>query len=75
VAAGLSPEQALLAATRDAARLLGADSIGVIKPGAVADFVILGADPLADIANVDQVERVVAYGFQYDPKQLRSGGK
>jgi imidazolonepropionase-like amidohydrolase len=73
VAAGLSPEQALLAATRDAARLLGADSIGVLKPGAVADFVILAADPLADIANVDQVERVVAYGFQYDPKQMRGG--
>ena len=73
VAAGLSPEQALLAATRDAARLLGADSIGVIKPGAVADFVILAADPLADIANVDQVERVVAYGFQYDPRQMRGG--
>jgi imidazolonepropionase-like amidohydrolase len=73
VAAGLSPEQALLAATRDAARLLGADSIGVIKPGAVADFVVLGADPLADIGNIDQVERVVAYGFQYDPKQLRGG--
>jgi imidazolonepropionase-like amidohydrolase len=73
VAAGFSPEQALLAATRDAARLLGADSIGVIKPGAVADLVVLGADPLVDIANIDQVERVVAYGFQYDPKQLRGG--
>jgi imidazolonepropionase-like amidohydrolase len=73
VAAGLSPEQALLAATRDAARLLGVDSIGVIKPGGVADFVVLGADPLADIANIDQVERVVAYGFQYDPRQLRGG--
>lgn len=75
VAAGLTPEQALLAATRDAARLLGADSIGVIKPGAVADFVVLRADPLADIANIDQVEHVVAYGFQYDPTHLRTGGK
>jgi len=35
--------------------------------------VILAADPLADIANVDQVERVVAYGFQYDPRQMRGG--
>jgi imidazolonepropionase-like amidohydrolase len=75
VAAGFSPEQALLSATRDAARLLGADSIGVIKRGAVADFVVLGADPLTDIANVDRVERVVAYGIEYDPARLRTAAK
>ena len=73
VAAGLTPREALLAATRDAAKLLGTDSIGVLRPGAVADFVVLSADPLVDIANVDQIETVVAYGVPWEPGQLRGG--
>ena len=63
VAAGLTPDQALLAATRDAARLLAADSIGVLRPGGVADFVVLRADPRQDIANVGAIEEVVAAGY------------
>jgi imidazolonepropionase-like amidohydrolase len=62
VGAGLTPEQALFAATRDAARLLDADSIGVLRPGAVADFVVLRADPRRDIAHVARIEEVVAAG-------------
>jgi imidazolonepropionase-like amidohydrolase len=73
VAAGLTPEEALAAATREAARLLGADSIGVIAAGSVADFVVLTADPLADIANTRRIERVVARGTSYDPNELKAG--
>jgi imidazolonepropionase-like amidohydrolase len=72
VGAGLSPKDALLAATRDPARLLGAaDTLGVVQPGAVADFVVLTADPLADIANLGLIQMVVAYGIAYDPRELR----
>jgi imidazolonepropionase-like amidohydrolase len=72
VAAGLSPKDALLAATREPARLLGAaDTLGVIQPGAVADFVVLAANPLADIANLELVVMVVTYGVAYDPADLR----
>lgn len=72
VAAGMSPKDAVLAATRAPARLLGAgDSLGVVRAGAVADFVVLAADPLADIANVSRIETVVAYGVAHDPAQLR----
>jgi len=63
VAAGLTPDQALLAATRDAARLLAADSIGVLRTGGVADFVVLRADPRQDIANVGTIVEVVAAGY------------
>jgi imidazolonepropionase-like amidohydrolase len=74
VGAGLSPKDALLAATREPARLLGAaDTLGVLQPGAVADFVILAADPLADIANLARIQTVVAYGVAYDPRDLRRG--
>jgi imidazolonepropionase-like amidohydrolase len=73
VAAGLSPEQALMAATRDAARLLDADSIGVLRAGGVADFVVLRADPRADIANLGTIVEVVAAGSPNDPAALKPG--
>jgi imidazolonepropionase-like amidohydrolase len=71
VRAGLTPSQALIAATHAAARLLRADSIGVLKQGAVADFVVLSASPLDDIRNVRRVELVVANGRRFKPAELR----
>jgi imidazolonepropionase-like amidohydrolase len=73
VGAGLTPEQALMTATRDAARLLAADTIGVLRVGAVADFVVLRADPRADIANLSTVVEVVAAGYPNDPATLKPG--
>jgi imidazolonepropionase-like amidohydrolase len=72
VFAGLSPQDALLSATREPARLLGAaDTLGVVRPGGVADFVVLTADPLADIANLALIETVVVFGVAYDPRALK----
>ena len=62
VAAGLSPMEALLAATRDAALFLGRANLGTIQPDRTADLVILGADPLTNIRNLDKVERVFQNG-------------
>ena len=62
VRAGLTTNAALLAATRDAARLIGADSLGSISTGRSADLVILKADPLADIANTRSIDRVMIRG-------------
>ena len=72
VAAGLTPRAALLAATREAARLLRADSIGVLRAGAVADFVILGASPLANIGNTRRVEAVISRGAYRTEAELRA---
>lgn len=72
VGAGLSPGDALLAATRDAARLLGVDSIGVVREGAVADFVILSASPLDDIKNSRKIEAVVSRGVYRTSGELRA---
>jgi imidazolonepropionase-like amidohydrolase len=47
------------------------DTIGVVRAGAVADFVVLTADPLVDIANVALIQIVVAYGLPYDPRELK----
>jgi imidazolonepropionase-like amidohydrolase len=59
VKAGLTPAQALLSATGDAARCLGMrGKVGTLEPGAWADFLVLGADPLADIKNARKLESV-----------------
>ena len=57
--AGLTPRQALTAATRDAARCMKLDqNLGTIEPGKWADFVALNADPLADIKNIRAIDSV-----------------
>jgi imidazolonepropionase-like amidohydrolase len=68
---GFTPTDALLAATRDAALLVGADSLGTLVPGRKADLVILGADPTADIANLRQVEQVMVRGHLMPADSLR----
>jgi imidazolonepropionase-like amidohydrolase len=61
-AAGLTPAEALRAATVDAARLLGRNDLGEIKLGAVADFVVVAGDPLQDITLLQRPEMVVQGG-------------
>jgi len=59
VAAGLTPEEVLVAATGGAARCLGlAGKVGTLEPGAWADLVVLRQDPLADIRNTRTLESV-----------------
>lgn len=72
---GLTPEKALLAATRDAAIAIGpaAGDAGTIAPGKRADLVLLSADPLADIRNVRRVEWVMLAGVLHRPEDLRQG--
>jgi len=59
---GLSPLDALRAATSKAAALLGADSLGVIAVGKVADLVVLDADPRENISNTRRIDRVMLGG-------------
>jgi imidazolonepropionase-like amidohydrolase len=67
VAAGLTPAQAIRAATADAARILGADKdLGTIEAGKWADLVLLDADPLVDIRNTRRIWRVVHDGRVVD---------
>ncbi|NIM52283.1 MAG: amidohydrolase family protein [Gemmatimonadales bacterium] len=71
VAAGLSPVEAIAAATSVAARVLGAEAeIGTIEPGKLADLVILDADPSGDIANVWRVWHVIQGGRLVDRAAL-----
>ena len=61
--AGLTPRQVLASATRDAARCMNADAeLGTLEPARWADFVVLDADPLADISNVRKINKVFVAG-------------
>ena len=71
VASGMTPFQALQAATLSAAEALGvADEIGTIEPGKFADLVFLGGDPLQDIRRTRDVRRVMRGGRIYDASLL-----
>ena len=72
VHAGLTPLDAIQTATHNAAQLLGADSLGMIAPGKVADLVILTSNPLADIGNTRAIERVMVRGQMYLADSLRA---
>jgi imidazolonepropionase-like amidohydrolase len=59
---GLSPEEALVAATVNAADLLGVDDAGRVAEGYRADLVVLDADPNADVTAWQRPEAVFANG-------------
>lgn len=59
VKAGMTPMQSLVASTGNAAKVMGIDKeVGTLQPGKRADFVVLAADPLADIKNTRTIESV-----------------
>ena len=65
VKAGMTPEQALMTATRNAAEMLGMEkSLGAVKPGYFADLVAVSGEPLADIGAVISGVRWVMKGGQ-----------
>ena len=68
---GLSPYEALQAATRNAAAWLGEESkLGTVEPGKTADLVLLNANPLEKIAHVRRVSGVVLAGRWVPVAQL-----
>ena len=71
VLAGLTPQQALMAAIVTPAAYAGlSDRYGEIGPGRVADLLLLSADPLADIRNTQRLEAVAFNGTLYDAAAL-----
>jgi imidazolonepropionase-like amidohydrolase len=63
VEAGLTPMQALQAATRNPARFLGElDRAGTVEPGKIANLLLLTANPLDDIRNTQKIDSVVLRG-------------
>ena len=60
---GMTPAQAVRAATSEAAKLMGwEDRIGTIEPGKFADLVAVSGDPLTDITELERVRFVIKGG-------------
>ena len=66
VRAGMTPAEVLVAATRTSADFLGLSDVGTLEPGRSADFLVLDADPLADITNTRRIAAVYLQGTQVD---------
>jgi imidazolonepropionase-like amidohydrolase len=71
VDAGLTPMQALQAATSRASEFMGKSATqGTIEKGKIADLVLLNADPLADIHNSSRIAAVLVRGKLLDRSAL-----
>jgi imidazolonepropionase-like amidohydrolase len=60
--AGLTPMQAVVLGTHAAAEILGLNELGMVGPGKSADFLVLDANPLDDIANTRRINKVYLRG-------------
>lgn len=68
VDAGMPPAEAIQAATRNAAEVLGMSAeIGAIAPGHYADIVVVAGDPIADITQLEHPLMTYKDGVAYAP--------
>ncbi len=69
VAAGMTPMQVIVAATRNGAEFLRLSDAGTLAAGKSADFIVLDANPLDDIVNTRRISSVVLRGVPVDRSQ------
>lgn len=68
---GMTPSQAIVAATKNGAHAMKMDNdLGTIQTGKLADLLLLGGDPLADIHNVRKLALVMKDGAVIDVAKL-----
>ena len=72
VAAGMAPGDVIVAATRNAAELVGLADRGTVSAGMSADFVVLAANPLDDITNTRRIDAVYLRGAAVDRDTVRA---
>jgi imidazolonepropionase-like amidohydrolase len=73
VAAGMTPAQVLVAATRNGAEFLRIADAGTLAAGKSADFIVLDANPLDDITNTRRISAVVLRGAPVERSRPATG--
>jgi imidazolonepropionase-like amidohydrolase len=73
--AGMTPAQAIVAATSRAAAFLGLQDRGVIAPDRRADLLVLDADPRDDIRNMRRIAALYIAGKEVDRAAIKAGLK
>jgi imidazolonepropionase-like amidohydrolase len=71
VAAGMTPAQVIVAATKNAADLLRLTDTGTVETGKSADFIVLDANPLDNITNTRRISNVYLRGTAVDRAALQ----
>ena len=69
VAAGMTPMQVIVAATRNSAEFLRMSDAGTLQAGKSADFIVLDANPLDDITHTRRISQVILRGTAVDRTQ------
>jgi imidazolonepropionase-like amidohydrolase len=64
---GMTPLEAIQAATRNAAQALGRSDLGTIAPGAYGDIIAVQGDPTRDVTLLEHVDAVVKGGVLVPP--------
>jgi imidazolonepropionase-like amidohydrolase len=64
---GMTPLEAIQAATLNASQALGRDDVGIVEKGRYADLVGVKGDPLKDVAVLETVSAVVKGGELIPP--------
>jgi imidazolonepropionase-like amidohydrolase len=72
VQCGMTPAEALMAATQTAAEVIKSDQLGQVAVGKSADFIVLDANPLDAIANTRKINKVYLRGKEVDRAALRA---
>ena len=72
VAAGMTPAQVIVSATKTAAEVLKLSDVGTVETGKSADFLVLDANPLDNITNTRRISAVYLRGSAVDRAGMRA---